>query len=109
MKPRRPVKVVRQRGVSLDAGVVIEEVAYGDTASLRREVGKIGLEWRVEGETPALLQHHDGSCRELLSQRPDPEHGVGRDRNFPLDIREAITPAMEKRSIAQYCHGSAWL
>jgi hypothetical protein len=71
------------------------------------EVGQKPLYRVVERQQAALLQHHHGGGGELFGQRGDAEHHVGRYRDVPFEVGQAIAFAMDHFPVPKHCNHGA--
>jgi len=70
---------------------VRQDLLDRDRLAVGRVAREIHLDVVVERQPPLLLQPKHRGGGELLGDRPDPVHGVGRGRYFSLEIREAVS------------------
>ncbi len=66
-------------------------MANGDGFPRGRSFGQVRGHRFVEAERSSLHEEHDGGGRELLTDRPGLEQGLGGDRDLMLQVREPVS------------------
>ena len=90
-----------------DPARVVDHLTHGDGMLELRDEIEVRLHGVVQGERPLGREHGHGHRGELLRDRGDMEHRVGRDGDAVFDLGVAVAARMDDLAVPDDGHGGA--